>query len=461
MQRFVRILLLVSALVGIALAMSDTYGHNPQHEFGAVFGQSANSLIPFWHLEGDAYANEDFVRLVPDRQSKRGGIWNTEPNRFANWEATFAIHIHGQGNLGADGMAFWYTKETSRLDGGFFGFTDQFSGLGIVLDTYDNDNTGLHPLLVGIVNDGTKKYTHQHHAEEDGGSPTNMEVGNCQLHVRNLPGTTFIRVTYRNKQLKVEHQLYGQNAFSLCMVANNIELPPRYHFGFTAATGHQADDHDLYGYSIRNLDANAPTIDSQRLFSNYDKYQVSEYLSQITYSLNQKALLNAAGGSSSGAISGDVNSRLLGLEGSIAQLQSSIQELTNNINNKGAGGSTNLLPFQNDLAAIKNTVNQVLRQVGTATGVIKDNTNNNEQNADKTNKNNENNNNNNEQQARRSTWTAPSAGIPDSLPLSSSGGSGSWLWTIVYVLLGFIGLGLVYIAWLYYRVRSEREKKYF
>ena len=38
-------------------------------------------------------------------------------------------------------MAFWYTKETSRLDGGFFGFTDQFTGLGIVIDTYDNDNT--------------------------------------------------------------------------------------------------------------------------------------------------------------------------------------------------------------------------------------------------------------------------------------------------------------------------------
>lgn len=59
-------------------AMSDTYGHNPQHEFGAVWGQSLTPVVPFWRLEGDAFANQDFVRLVPDRQSKRGAMWNAE-----------------------------------------------------------------------------------------------------------------------------------------------------------------------------------------------------------------------------------------------------------------------------------------------------------------------------------------------------------------------------------------------
>jgi len=59
-------------------SMSDTYGQNPQHEFGAVWGQVLSPLIPYWTLEGDAFANQDFVRLVPDRQSKRGAMWNTE-----------------------------------------------------------------------------------------------------------------------------------------------------------------------------------------------------------------------------------------------------------------------------------------------------------------------------------------------------------------------------------------------
>jgi len=236
-----RLLLLILTICAfyfcMVISMSDTYGHNPQHEFGSVFGQQMTPLIPFWRLEGDAYANQDVVRLVPDRQSKRGGMWNSQANHFMNWEVTFSILIHGVSGLGADGMAFWYTKETSNLNGGFFGFGDQFTGLGIVIDTYDNDNTGLHPLLVAIVNDGTKKYTHQHHPEGEGGSVTNMEVGNCQMHVRNLGGTSFVRITYKNKQLKVEHQLFGQDQWAQCLTANNINLPPNYHFGFTAATG--------------------------------------------------------------------------------------------------------------------------------------------------------------------------------------------------------------------------------
>lgn len=73
--------------------------------------------------------------------------FSLKPNRFSNWEATFSFHIHGVSLMGADGLAFWYTKETSRLDGGFFGFTDQFTGLGIVIDTYDNDNTVLFSFL--------------------------------------------------------------------------------------------------------------------------------------------------------------------------------------------------------------------------------------------------------------------------------------------------------------------------
>lgn len=67
---------------GSVRSMSDTYGQNPQHEFGAVWGQVLSPLIPFWNLEGDAFANQDLVRVVPDRQSKRGGMWNTEVHQI-------------------------------------------------------------------------------------------------------------------------------------------------------------------------------------------------------------------------------------------------------------------------------------------------------------------------------------------------------------------------------------------
>jgi len=96
--------------------LSDTYGQNPQHEFGSVVGVRSAPLLPFWQLTGDAFANHDLVRIVPDRQSKKGGLWNTEPNRFQNWEITYKIKIHGVSVLGADGIALWYVKEKGKTE---------------------------------------------------------------------------------------------------------------------------------------------------------------------------------------------------------------------------------------------------------------------------------------------------------------------------------------------------------
>jgi len=394
-------------------------------------------LIPFWRLEGDAYANQDVVRLVPDRQSKRGGMWNSQANHFMNWEVTFSILIHGVSGLGADGMAFWYTKETSNLNGGFFGFGDQFTGLGIVIDTYDNDNTGLHPLLVAIVNDGTKKYTHQHHPEGEGGSVTNMEVGNCQMHVRNLGGTSFVRITYKNKQLKVEHQLFGQDQWAQCLTANNINLPPNYHFGFTAATGHLADNHDVYGFSIRNLDMNAATLDSQRLYSAYDKYQIAEYLSKIQYEIST---LKSNSGSAPALPSaphsdnapGDTGHQFEAVMATLSRLEIVIRDMAADVKSMdqkpvNPAVNSNLLLEISSLKTMLSTI-----------------------------------------QSRLSTTNANSP-LPEQPPISSRGvppvfpqkSSTSW-WTIAfYILLGFICLGLLYVAVLFLRARNEREKKYF
>ena len=46
---------------------------------------SIRVLITSCH-PGDAFANEDFVRLTPDRQSKRGGVWNSQKMAWKNFE---------------------------------------------------------------------------------------------------------------------------------------------------------------------------------------------------------------------------------------------------------------------------------------------------------------------------------------------------------------------------------------
>lgn len=67
------------------------------------------------------------------------------------------FHVSGKGHVGGEGFAFWYTKdrglpkqladakpgESLALDpsgltlGPVYGSTDQWTGLGIIFDTYD------------------------------------------------------------------------------------------------------------------------------------------------------------------------------------------------------------------------------------------------------------------------------------------------------------------------------------
>jgi hypothetical protein len=61
--------------------------------------------------------------------------------REPNWEVNLKIVIGkapGFSGLGADGMAFWFTKEPGSI-GPVFGNIDKWDGLGIMFDTWDND----------------------------------------------------------------------------------------------------------------------------------------------------------------------------------------------------------------------------------------------------------------------------------------------------------------------------------
>eukprot|EP01088_Endostelium_zonatum_P010001 TRINITY_DN2332_c0_g1_i1.p1 TRINITY_DN2332_c0_g1~~TRINITY_DN2332_c0_g1_i1.p1 ORF type:complete len:472 (+),score=157.18 TRINITY_DN2332_c0_g1_i1:132-1547(+) len=282
-----KLILVWIGLVTLISAMSDTFGQNPQHEFGSIRGPRASHIVPFWKLEGDAAATEDVIRVVPDRQSKKGGIWNTQPNSFSSWEVTYRLRVHGVSVLGADGLAFWYVKSPGT-GGDFFGYTDEFTGLGVILDTYDNDNSGLHPLLLSVVNDGTKKFRHEHpHDGEGVHLKSDMEVGNCQFQIRNRDHPSLITIRYEKNQLSIFVAINEGDTPKECVSNIPVTLSTGYYFGFTAATGQLADNHDVYGVAVRNLDEDANEVDSIRSFGHFDKFSVSEQLARINYEVRQ------------------------------------------------------------------------------------------------------------------------------------------------------------------------------
>jgi mannose-binding lectin 2 len=103
-----------------------------------------------WDFVGSTVATNNYIRLTPDHQSRKGGIWNNVPCMLRHWELHVHFKVHGKGNdLFGDGFALWYTKDRLEL-GAVFGSKDFFSGLAIFLDTYPNvggEHSHGHPYI--------------------------------------------------------------------------------------------------------------------------------------------------------------------------------------------------------------------------------------------------------------------------------------------------------------------------
>lgn len=107
--------------------------------FRPPFVWGAQGPLPNWDFGGNTVITESYVRLTPDRQSRRGFVWNKNPVHLKAWEIEMEFHVHGQGrHTFGDGFAFWYTRE-SQQQGPAYGNTMKFNGLGVIFDTFDND----------------------------------------------------------------------------------------------------------------------------------------------------------------------------------------------------------------------------------------------------------------------------------------------------------------------------------
>ena len=199
----------------------------------------AGMNIPFFDLTGDTMVTNNFVRLTPDDKSRAGGIWNKVPMQQRAWEVHFTFKVHGHSrNLAADGMALWYVKEP-RMIGSVFGGSDEWSGLGIFIDTYKNGGgTGAFPQVSGMVNDGTVDFNH----DEDG---NDQNLGSCYAMVRNREHDTHMSIKYKKQILTVSVDVDGQGTWRQCFVKTGLVLPCGYYFGVTAATGDLTDNHDV------------------------------------------------------------------------------------------------------------------------------------------------------------------------------------------------------------------------
>ncbi|XP_056601414.1 lectin, mannose-binding 2-like a [Triplophysa dalaica] len=214
-----------------------------------------------WELMGDAVVTTDHVRLTSDQQSKQGAVWSRMPCHLNDWELQVHFKIHGQGkkNLNGDGLAVWYTKERMQ-NGPVFGNQDFFTGLGVFVDTYPNEEKLLEakkkrytprterifPYVLAMVANGTMSYDH-----DRDGRPT--ELGGCNAMVRNRKHDTFIFIRYVRRRLTVMIDIDGQHEWRDCLDIPGVRLPQGLYFGASAITGDLSDNHDLISMKLYQL----------------------------------------------------------------------------------------------------------------------------------------------------------------------------------------------------------------
>uniref|UniRef100_A0A673IBW5 Protein ERGIC-53-like n=1 Tax=Sinocyclocheilus rhinocerous TaxID=307959 RepID=A0A673IBW5_9TELE len=230
-------LLLISLIFPHVFA-DNAAGDSPHRRFEYKYSfkgphlTQSDGRIPFWIHTGNAIPSSDQIRITPSLRSQKGSVWTKTPVSFEHWEAEVAFRVSGRGRMGADGLAIWFTAGQG-LEGHVYGAADQWNGVGIFFDSFDNDGKKNNPAVLVVGNNGKLIFDHQN----DG---TTQSLGTCLRDFRNKPYPVRAKITYYQKTLSV----FINNGFTpdkddyeFCTRVENMIIPDTGYFGISAATG--------------------------------------------------------------------------------------------------------------------------------------------------------------------------------------------------------------------------------
>eukprot|EP00008_Paramoeba_atlantica_P002407 CAMPEP_0201505100 /NCGR_PEP_ID=MMETSP0151_2-20130828/85579_1 /ASSEMBLY_ACC=CAM_ASM_000257 /TAXON_ID=200890 /ORGANISM="Paramoeba atlantica, Strain 621/1 / CCAP 1560/9" /LENGTH=331 /DNA_ID=CAMNT_0047898921 /DNA_START=33 /DNA_END=1028 /DNA_ORIENTATION=- len=235
--------------VGPDYAADSHYAYyQPQYSFYPPFSIDRNVEVKNFDYGGSTMIFEDSIRLTPDAPDRRGFLWGQNPILLERWEAIFALKITGKGRIFGDGMGFWWTK--SRMKSGpIFGNENMWEGLGILIDTYDNNYDGKHPYLSAFWNDGTKLWDH----DNDGGE---FATVGCKIKP-NFRNKNAIQVVVSYFIDKIQVLIFDEKTekwYDCLNMTLPYDIDPSLqYFGFTASTGSVSDAHDLLSFEVYDM----------------------------------------------------------------------------------------------------------------------------------------------------------------------------------------------------------------
>lgn len=149
--------------------------HSFEPPFSEVDSITGLRVIPHWRSAGTTVINSNFIRITPDRQSKKGALWSRKAVDSLSISCVLKFRISGQGKtFFGDGLALWIVQNSYYVEGDLHGFQEKFKGIGIIFDTFKNIETvHAHRDVTVLVNDGEKTW-----------AMMTEEVQGCNINVR-------------------------------------------------------------------------------------------------------------------------------------------------------------------------------------------------------------------------------------------------------------------------------------
>lgn len=125
------------------------------------------------------------------------------------------VKVHSPSGLGADGMAFWYVNTNEKKEGKAFGGPENWNGLAVFLDSFDNDGKVDQIFFTICSLTFFKKKTKTDNPRIS--VFTNENKWTYNPHTDNLGEREGCKVNYRNQPLKLRiNYVRGKVLLLLC-----------------------------------------------------------------------------------------------------------------------------------------------------------------------------------------------------------------------------------------------------
>lgn len=249
----------------------------------------------YWNFGGSTVMTRNMMRLTQDTQDRKGWLWNDYPLESEHWEIAFTLEIFSKPNYGGDGMCMWvlssdhdpsFADDDKGLSGPVMGLMEDFEGMGVCFDVYDNDQRRNNPSVFSMYQskDNKKTFNHDNDYEDDMIKETPPQFLNtallgskekvahkCVADVRNAGKPHKVLVKYLHGMLHVYIDSQTGQGYKFCFLVEVKQSLLDYHIAFTAATGQVADAHDVHEVTVRYLDVEDEDPDDL----NMDSYSTS------------------------------------------------------------------------------------------------------------------------------------------------------------------------------------------